>query len=136
MTRSRRIGLVLTPLAVLAVLAGVVATAATAAAPTAITGAATKLTKVSASLSGTVNPKGEDTSYSFQYGPDANYGSQTPPVDAGAGTTHTHATADLAGLQPGTTYHFRVVAKKASGATPGQGKTFKNRSRQHVSHTR
>jgi len=133
MTRSRRIGLVLTPLAVLA---GVVATAATAAAPTAITGAATKLTKVSASLSGTVNPKGEYTSYSFQYGPDANYGSQTPPVDAGAGTTHTHATADLAGLQPGTTYHFRVVATNASGTTPGQDKTFTTRSEPLVYHLR
>jgi len=133
MTRSRRIGLVLTPLAVLA---GVLATAATAAAPTAVTGSATKLTKVSASLSGTVNPKGEGTSYSFQYGPDANYGSQTAPVDAGAGTTHTHATADIAGLQPGTTYHFRLVATNASATTPGQDKTFTTRHEALAFHLR
>ena len=54
--------------------------------------------------------------YSFQYGPDANYGSQTPPVDAGAGTTHTHATADLAGplTRLGGLRHGVIVPRTSS----------------------
>ena len=38
---------------------------------------------------------------------------------AGAGTSAQNVSAALAGLTPGTTYHFRVVASNASGTTNG-----------------
>ena len=36
-------------------------------------------------MNGTVNPKGVDTHYYFQYGETTEYGSSTPPIDAGSG---------------------------------------------------
>lgn len=98
--------------------------AASAVAPTATTGAPTRTTQVSARLNGSVNPKGQQTSYSFDYGPSTSYGTNTGAVSAGAGTTTVHASADLGGLQPATTYHFRIVAANASGTTAGSDRTF------------
>jgi hypothetical protein len=111
-------------LATLALL--VVATApALAAAPTATTGDATSLTDTQASLTGTVNPQGELTSYAFQYGTTTAYGQQTALTSAGSGRADAPVRADLAGLTPGTTYHYRVIATNASGTTVGADRTFR-----------
>jgi hypothetical protein len=48
----------------------------------------------------------------FQYGKTSNYGSSTKPVAIGAGSQGVSAL--ITGLQPGTTYHFRLVVVEGS----------------------
>jgi len=62
-----------------------------------------------ATLNGTVNPNGQDTTYYFQYGSDATYGSQTETQDAGGGTADVAVSADLSNVGPAP-IHFRLVA--------------------------
>ncbi len=73
----------------------------------------------SLTVGATVDPRGLPTSFRFQYGTTAAYGSETTTGDAGAGTTPVPVTATVTGLQPGTTYNFRVVATNAAGTTFG-----------------
>jgi hypothetical protein len=108
-------------LASVAVLAG---PSLAAGAPGATTGDASALTDTQASLAGTVNPQGELTSYAFQYGTTTAYGQQTALSSAGSGTADVPIRADLVGLTPGTTYHYRVIATNASGTTVGADRTF------------
>jgi phosphodiesterase/alkaline phosphatase D-like protein len=99
--------------------------AALAAAPKATTGDASALTDTQASLAGTVNPQGELTSYAFQYGTTTAYGQQTALTSAGSGSADAPVRADLAGLTPGTDYHYRVIATNASGTTVGADRSFR-----------
>ncbi len=78
-------------------------------------------TTASAHLSGTINPNNAPTTYRFEWGEDTNYGNSVPlagdpPGDAGGGTTPTAVSADLADLEPGTEYHWRITAD--NGSTP------------------
>jgi len=95
-----------------------------AAKPGVSTGAATELTPSAAKLSGTVNPKGSPARYRFQFGLTDAYGSQTPYQDAGAGTVGVPATAQITGLQPNTTYHYRLIAVNTGGVMQGLDRTF------------
>jgi hypothetical protein len=108
----------------LALLTLTAASALAAGAPGATTGAASGLTDTQASLAGTVNPQGQLTSYAFQYGTTTSYGQQSALASAGSGTADVPVRADLAGLRPGTTYHYRVIATNASGTTVGADRTF------------
>src|SRR5690349_13099235 len=54
--------------------------------PSVTTLGAKEVTFNSATLHGSVNPNGADTSYYFQYGLTRAYGGQTAIADAGAGT--------------------------------------------------
>lgn len=92
-------------------------------APSLSTGAASAITPVAASISGSVDPKGAPTSYRFEYGTSASYGQSTPAGQAsGAGAKAVGAS--LEGLKPATTYHYRLVASSAGGATQGEDRTF------------
>lgn|GEM_PF-5011620 len=93
-------------------------------APSATTGAATNITSTSATLNGTVNPNGAATSYYFQYGTSTTYTAQTSPQSAGSGTDWQRASAQVSGLTPGVTYHFRIVASSDHGRTFGSDATF------------
>ncbi len=96
-------------------------------APTVTTGAATNLEAQSATLEGSVNPNGPDAHYYFEYGPTTSYGTKipTPPGnDAGFGTTAVPVSAPINGLQPGTIYHYRIVASSWVGTTDGEDHTF------------
>jgi hypothetical protein len=95
--------------------------------PVVATGIATKITPTSATLRGSVNPQRSPTSYYFQYGTTARYGSQTGPINAGAGARAVAARSDVTGLAPNTTYHFRIVATNTVGAATGKDRTFKTR---------
>jgi hypothetical protein len=97
-------------------------------APTATTGQATGITLTGATLSATVNPNNAATTAYFQYGTSASYGEQTVTQSVGSGGTNHTVTATLAGLTPGTQYHFRVVASSASGTTDGADQTFTSAS--------
>jgi hypothetical protein len=92
--------------------------------PCAITLPATSITATGATLNGRVNPEGSDTSYEFEYGPTASYGSKTPATDAGSGSALDSVSAAVSGLSTETTYHFRVLATNAAGTSFGRDQTF------------
>ena len=77
-------------------------------------------------INAAVNPHGADTTYQFEYGVDGSYSHTVPtvPGDAGSGTSYVPVSASLAGLQPGTTYHYHVVAANANGTSDGADGTF------------
>lgn len=115
------------PLAIgVAALAMAVPSLAQAAGPPVVkTGLAGSLTPQSASVVGTVNANGVKTAYFFDYGLTAKYGARTPAQNAGAGETPVAATAGIAGLQPNTKYHYRLVARNAKGVARGANRSFK-----------
>jgi hypothetical protein len=95
--------------------------------PTVATGAATDITTTGAQLEGTVNPNNNPTSSFFEYGTTASYGQGAPSTSAhdGNGTEPVTASAALAGLQPGTLYHYRLVATNGVGTrVNGADETF------------
>ncbi len=74
---------------------------------------ATNITHTAASLQGKVNPNRIPTAYRFEYGPSAAYGTNIPVPDGALGAGDEPVSvpaAELAGLQVGTTYHYRLVA--------------------------
>lgn len=93
--------------------------------PAVSTGNATAIAQTSATLNGTVNPEGQSTTYYFQYGTTAAYGSQTATAGAGAGTTSFKVTSPIGSLSPDTIYHYRLVATNASGTTLGSDVSFR-----------
>ena len=95
-------------------------------APAVTTGSASGVTSTGATLNGTVNPEGADTTYQFQYGTSTSYGSVTPasPASAGSGTGTISESANLSGLSASTTYDYRLVATNATGTTDGGNQTF------------
>ncbi len=87
-------------------------------APTAtLTGFVSGLDTSSPSVRGTVNPNGQDTTYYLEYGTTTAYGSRTAAVDVGSGTSDVTVQPALSNAQPGTGYHYRLVATNATGTT-------------------
>jgi hypothetical protein len=79
----------------------------------------------SAVLRALINPNGHQTNYVFQYGPTTAYGLQSTSHSAGAGTKSKLVRVGVTGLQPGTVYHFRVVAISAAGTATSPDRAFK-----------
>jgi subtilase family serine protease len=77
------------------------------------------VTSSSAVLQGGIYPNGEATSYYWQYGKTAAYGSQTTAVVVPAGTAVASVGGTLASLAPSSSYHYRLVATNASGTSYG-----------------
>jgi hypothetical protein len=102
-------------------------TAAQAAtAPIATTGGAADVAQLTARLTGSVDPNGAATTVQFQYGASITYGSATPE-QAMNGDGKKAVTADIAGLAPATTYHYRLIARNSSGLSRGADHTFKTK---------
>jgi hypothetical protein len=80
----------------------------------------------SATLSAEVNPQGVDTTYRFEYGTSVSYGQSlpSPAGDAGAGSSLVSVQASPQGLEPGTVYHFRVVASSSEGMSESADVSF------------
>ncbi len=87
---------------------------------------ASDLTASSAVLHAKINPVGYATTYRFEYGTSPEYGQEIPIPDAavGAGTTPVSVQQTLTNLQPGFTYHYRVVATNQWGSTTTSDTTF------------
>ncbi|HEV7482575.1 MAG TPA: hypothetical protein VGO13_05705, partial [Solirubrobacterales bacterium] len=79
--------------------------------PQVVTESASEVTATTAKLETEVNPHGTATTYRFQYGTTPAYGSETPAGSAGSGTADVTRGAFVSGLQPATTYHYRVLAE-------------------------
>ncbi len=91
---------------------------------TVLTGAAAQVTKTAATLGGTIDPAKAAVTWRFEYGPTAAYGQSTPAQSIVAGKSGAQPVgAALAGLTPGTTYHYRLVAA-AGAVTTGADRTF------------
>ena len=119
--RSLGIAGVLTASALVWAVAGA---AAIAAAPTAITGPVSAVGPSSATVSGTVNPGGQATSWYVEYGTGTSYGSQSASSSAGSGSANVAVSRGLSGLSSGTTYHYRVVATNGAGTSRGADGIF------------
>ena len=86
---------------------------------------ASKVTSRSAQLNAVIDPGDNETTYTFQYGTTAPVDCTEPPssaceapipaVSIGAGFTNQPASVALTNLQPGTNYHFLVIASQAGG---------------------
>lgn len=79
-----------------------------------------------ATLAGRVVPQGAATTYQFEYGTSTAYGASAPAPqgDAGSSTEGQQVTVSVAGLQPDTTYHYRLVATNSGGEGEGEADTF------------
>ena len=84
--------------------------------PSVATGSAIVVTGTTARLNATVVPNGSSTTYRFQYGLDTAYSSHTSYASAGSGTTAVAVSADISGLTPGATYHYRLEAYNGASA--------------------
>jgi hypothetical protein len=93
-------------------------------APDVQTQAATAVSTASAVLHGLVNPRGRMTTYWFEYGTTLAYGTTTNPASAGKGDKPVTITSGIAGLEPATTYHLRLVASNDRGVTEGNDVTL------------
>ncbi len=92
--------------------------------PAAATLSAGSITSTGAQLTGSVNPNGLATDNHFEYGLSSGYGSSTATVSAGSGIVPVAVNALLAGLTPGTQYHYRIVATNGAGTTNGNDSLF------------
>ncbi|HEY5195459.1 MAG TPA: fibronectin type III domain-containing protein [Solirubrobacteraceae bacterium] len=99
-------------------------TTGTPEAPTVATGAASGITSTAATLAGTVDPNAEQTTFTFEYGPNNNFGSISTVVALDNAGQVEPVSAALSGLSPGTNYRYRVVATNATGTTAGAVGTF------------
>jgi hypothetical protein len=96
--------------------------------PDASTGQASSVHPTAVTLNGAVDPKGVPvTACQFEYGPTTSYGSlaacEPGPGEGagqiGKGTGPVLVSANVAGLQPNTEYHFRLLASNANGTSRG-----------------
>lgn len=83
-------------------------------------------TVTSGTLDATVDPNGGTNvnECTFEYGTSEKYGSSILCSPASPYSSASHVTAELSGLTTGTTYHYRVVAKNASGIKYGEDQTY------------
>jgi hypothetical protein len=93
-------------------------------APSVSAGLAGSITQITATLGGRVNPNGPSTTYYFQYGTSRSYGLVTASQTARPARAAVKVAANLGGLRPGTTYHYRIDASNASGTACGADRTF------------
>ena len=120
--RSSTLGAVVLVVALL----GLTATA-TAAAPGVTTGGAQAIESGAATLTGSVDPNGEATTYYFEYGTTRRYGSRTADAAAGSGANARRVEVRVEGLAPNTLHHYRLVASNPSGVRSGADRTFRTR---------
>ena len=70
-------------------------------------------------LNGSVNPEGAALNASFQFGSTTSYGSTTPALKTTVSNSPLGFSANLTGLAPGTTIHYRAVVVSDFGTFVG-----------------
>jgi hypothetical protein len=91
------------------------------------TGTVSDRTSDGATLHGSIDTLGQQTTYHFDFGTDSNYGARSPAnheLVAGNGRTIRLVAVRVSGLIAGATYHYRLVAQNPSGQTEGADRTF------------
>ncbi|MGH9123792.1 MAG: putative glycoside hydrolase [Acidimicrobiales bacterium] len=92
--------------------------------PGAATGTATNITPTSATVTGSVNPDGADTTAYAEFGTSGTLGQLSSGQDVGSGSGSVLVQFSLSGLRPGTTYTFHVDATNSAGTVAGSDVTF------------
>jgi NHL repeat len=94
--------------------------------PLVTTGGASEVTLSTATISGSVGTEGLDVKYDFEVStepaklePGNGAGTQSGGGSIGAGTTEEAVSLALQGLQPGTTYYYKLVATSTDGTVEG-----------------
>ena len=82
------------------------------------------ITGTSATFAGSVNLWGGQGLARIDYGPTTAYGASLPGSALAISTSPQSVSALIAGLQPGTTYHYRLAVANGSGTTLGPDQTF------------
>jgi hypothetical protein len=80
-----------------------------------------------ATVTAKINPRGGATTYHLEYGTTSAYGQSTTessPFGFASDTSRHTVSVHIAGLQPGTAYHFRFVATNEVDTTDGEDTTF------------
>jgi hypothetical protein len=94
-------------------------------APIAATGSASDVTANAATVSGSIETAGLPTNYAFEVGTEGgHYGPPTGVAFVGPGFGDVPAALALENLEPGTTYHYRVVASNQYGTSAGADQSF------------
>ena len=93
--------------------------------PAVTTGATANRQTTKATLKGSIVPNARPTTFHFEFGSTTAYGSSTPEASAGAGFGPVDVEAAIAGLKPGKTVHYRLVATNGDGTAAGADATFK-----------
>ncbi len=92
-------------------------------APVVTTAPASSVGAANAILNGTALSDTSSSAY-FQYGTSTDYGATTARQTVGASLGPLSVTDALAGLSPGSAYHYRVVAENGGGPSFGADQTF------------
>jgi phosphodiesterase/alkaline phosphatase D-like protein len=88
-------------------------------APSVRTLVASGVSRTGADLNGDVDPNRAATQFWFEYGTTANLGFATALSGAGSGDERVAQSVSLTGLQPATTYYFRINAQNQFGTVNG-----------------
>ena len=91
------------------------------------TGSASAISATTATISGAVNPDGQSATYAFELGVYAGAATQYGIISsgsAGSGTGPVEETLPVSGLQPGSTYAYRITIHGGYGTATGATATF------------
>jgi hypothetical protein len=87
------------------------------------TGPASDLTSTSATLTGLINSRDQETGYYFNWGTSTAYG-QSTATQSTSNTQPQLESESLTGLAPDTTYHYQLIADNSEVSTTGADGTF------------
>jgi Ca2+-binding RTX toxin-like protein len=77
-----------------------------------------------ASVAGRVTPRDLESTYGVEWGLTTAYGSVHWETQVLTGEEPVHVFTEFHGLEPGTTYHYRLIAKNADGTSHGEDRTI------------
>jgi hypothetical protein len=95
--------------------------------PTVMTLVPSAITSTTVTLNGRVTPNYLVTQARFNHGLPGQPGTNTTYINKGSGSAGVLHSVNLTGLQPGTTYRYRVEASNSEGSATGQDITFTTR---------
>lgn len=104
--------------------AGADRTFSTVGAPLSQTGPPQSVGPDTAVLTGALATRGRATTWWFEYGTSTRYGKSTTTKNAGSTTASQPVSAQITGLVPVTTYHYRLVTKSDAGTARGADVAF------------
>lgn len=89
---------------------------------------ATAIDTSKATLNGSFDPDGMETSYHFEYGATTAYGQSTPEEAGGSAPGVKSVATPVIGLPSGKVFHYRIVGTNENGSTYGPDLTFRTGS--------
>jgi hypothetical protein len=89
---------------------------------------ATGIDTSKATLNGSFDPDGMNTTYHFEYGATTDYGNSTAEEAGGSIAGVKSVATQVSGLPSGRTFHYRIVATNENGTTYGPDLTFRTGS--------